>query len=125
MPVIGWAFSNDIHHPARRAGAIARRRRAANDFDSFNLFRRYPVGIAAGITLAAPAIAYGVTRGHRNAINEDQGIFRPHTANIDLAVITAGTRRAVAGEVHPWHFANNIGEVVDRRVLFNIFAGNN
>lgn len=46
----------DVHHAARRAVAVARRRRAADHFDALDLVGRHPVGVAAAVALAAPAM---------------------------------------------------------------------
>ncbi len=71
VPVIGRAFGNDIHHAACSPAAVTRRRRAAQHFNTLDHFRRHPVGIAARVALAAPAIAHGITRTDRDAINQN------------------------------------------------------
>ncbi len=91
VPFIAAFFGDDIHHAASCAIAIACRGRTAQHFNTLNHFRWNPGGIAAGITLAAPALAYGVTAGNRFTVDQNQGVFWPHAANIDLAVVAALT----------------------------------
>ncbi len=58
-------LGDDVHHAARRAVAVARRRRAADHFDALDLVGRHPVGVAAAVALAAPAVAHRVARADR------------------------------------------------------------
>ena len=125
MPVVGRAFGNDVDDATGSPGAIASGGRPAEHFNALDHFWRNPVGVPAGVALAAPAVAHRVTGRHRHAVNQDQGIFRPHTANIDLAVVAAAARRAVAGEVYPGHFTNDFRKIVYRRVLFDVLRRNN
>ncbi len=89
VPFVATFFGDDIHHAASRTVAIACRGRTAQHFNTLDHFRRHPGGIATGITLAAPALTHGVAAGDRFAVDKNQGVFRPHTANIDLAVVAA------------------------------------
>ncbi len=91
VPFVAAFFGDDIHHAASRTVAIACRGRTAQHFNTFDHFWWHPGGIAAGITLAAPALTHRVTAGYRFAVDQNQGVFRPHAANIDLAVVTALT----------------------------------
>jgi len=117
------ALGDDIDHPAHCPGTVACRCRAAQDLDALDLFGRYPVGFTTGIAVAAPAIALGIARRRRLAVNQDQGVFRAHAAQVDLAVVAAGTAGAVAGEVDPRFAADDIGQVIGRRALLDIFGG--
>ena len=124
MPLVAAAFGDDIHHAARCAVAVTRRRRAAQNFNTLNHLRWYPGGIAAGIALAAPAQTHGVAAAHRFAVNQDQGVFRAHAANINLAIVTALAAGGVAGQVNTRHGANDFGQIAGGRVLANFFGGN-
>ncbi|MCY1427565.1 hypothetical protein D9M71_434150 [compost metagenome] len=120
--VLGRAFGDDVHHATHGPGAVASGGRAAQDFDALDFFGGYPVGFAAGVTVAAPAITHGIARGGRLAVDEDQGVFRAHAAQVDLAVVAARTAAAVAGKVDPGFAADDVGEVVDRRALLDVFS---
>lgn len=48
---------DDIYHASCGAVAIARRSRAADNFDAFDLFRRYPVTVATRVAFSAPSVA--------------------------------------------------------------------
>jgi hypothetical protein len=98
--LIGRFFGDDIHHAARGTVAVARGGRATNNFNTFDHLRRYPAGIAAGIALAAPAQTHRVTAGDRLAVDQDQGVFRAHAADINLAVVAALAAGGVAGQVN-------------------------
>ncbi|MNV50692.1 hypothetical protein D3C71_1427140 [compost metagenome] len=69
MPVIGGAFGDDINHTAGGTGTVTRRRRPTQHFDALNHFRRHPVGIAAGVPFAAPAVANRIARRGGDAVD--------------------------------------------------------
>ena len=94
-------LGDDVHHAARRAVAVARRRRAADHFDALDLVGRHPVGVAAAVALAAPAVAHRVARADRLAVDQDQGVLRAHAADVDLPVVATLAAGAVAGQVDP------------------------
>ena len=123
MPLVITFFGDDIDHAARGAVAVAYRRRSTNDFNALDQLRWDPVGIAAGIALAAPAQADGVTAGDRFAINQDQGIFRAHAADINLAVVTALAAGGVAGQVNARHGADDFRHVARGRVFADLIGG--
>ena len=116
-------FGNDIHHAARRAVAVAHRCRPADHLDTFDHLRRHPVGVAARIAFAAPAETHRVAAGDRHAVHQDQGIFRPHAANIDLAIVAALAAGGVAGQIDARHGADDLRYVARRRTLFNLVGG--
>ena len=123
MPLAGGRFCDDIHHPAHRAVTVAGRRRAANHVDMIDHFRRYPAGITARIAVAAPAIAHGITTGHRFTIHQNQGVLRSHAANIDLAVITALAAGGVTGEVDAGLGTNQLGDIARGRMFTDLLSG--
>lgn len=63
-------FGDDVHHAARRTVTVAGSSRATDHFDALDHLRRDPAGIAAGITLAAPAQTDGVAAGDRLAVDQ-------------------------------------------------------
>ncbi|MNG96054.1 hypothetical protein D3C79_551080 [compost metagenome] len=73
---LGGPLGDDVDHPAHGARAVARRRGAAQDFDALDRLGRHPVGFATGVAVAVPAVAHGVARAGRFAVDEDQGVFR-------------------------------------------------
>ena len=91
VPFVAAFFGDDIHHAARRTVAVACSSRATQYFNALNHFRGYPGGITTGIALAAPALTYGVAAGDWLTVDQDQGVFWSHTANIDLTVVTSLT----------------------------------
>ena len=123
MPLIAGFFGDYIHHPAGGAVAVAGGGRAANHFDAFDHLRRHPAGVAAGVAFAAPAKAHGIAAGDRLAIDQDQGVFRTHAADINLAVIAALAAGGVAGQVDPRHGANDLRDVARRRAFADLIGG--
>ncbi len=123
MPLARAFFGDDIYHAARRAVAVAGRRRATKHFDTFNHLRRHPVGVASGVALAAPAQTHRVTAGDGLAVNQDQGVFRPHTANIDLAIIAALAAGGVAGQVDAGHGADDFRHVPGGGIFTDFIGG--
>ena len=123
MPFAGGRFGDDIYHPAHRAITVAGRRRAANHVDMVDHFRRYPAGITSRISIAAPAIAHGITAGHRFTIHQNQGVLRPHAANIDLTVITALAAGGVAGEVDAGLGTNQLRDIARGRMFTDLLSG--
>ncbi|MNS74759.1 hypothetical protein D3C72_1082430 [compost metagenome] len=123
MPLVVEFFGDDIHHAARCAVTVTRGRRATNDFDALNHFRRHPAGIATGIAFAAPAQTDGVTAGDRFAVDQDQGVFRAHAANVDLAVVAALAAGGVPGQVHARHGTNDFGHVTSGRIFTDFVCG--
>ena len=123
VPLIAGFFGDDIHHAAGGAVAVAGGGRAANHFDTFDHLRWHPAGIAAGVALAAPAKAHGVAAGDRLAVDQDQGIFRAHAADINLAVVAALAAGGVAGQVDPRHGANDLRDVARRGAFADLIGG--
>ena len=116
-------FGNNVHHAAGRARAVAGGGGAAQHGDGFDVFRRHPVAVAARVALAAPTVTLGVARGNGAAVDQNQRVFRPHAANVDLAFVAALAGGGVAGEVHARHGAHDVGNVVHRRTGFQILGG--
>ncbi|SST07690.1 Uncharacterised protein [Acinetobacter baumannii] len=116
-------LGDDVHHAARRAVAVARRRRAADHFDALDLVGRHPVGVAAAVALAAPAVAHRVARADRLAVDQDQGVLRAHAADVDLPVVATLAAGAVAGQVDPRHGPDDLRQVVARRSLGDVLGG--
>ena len=123
VPLVVEFFGDDVHHAACRAVAVARGGRAADHFDALDHLRRHPAGIAAGVTLAAPAQTDGVTAGHRLAVDQDQGVFWPHAADINLTVIPALAAGGVTGQVNAWHGADDFRHVARGRVFPDLIGG--
>ena len=101
VPFSRGRFGHDVDDPAHRAITIARRRRAADHIDMIDHLRWHPTGIAAGVTIAAPAIPHRVTAGHRFTIDQHQRILGPHATDINLPVVAALPAGRVAGQVYP------------------------
>ena len=123
MPLAAGRFSDDVHHAPHRAIAVAGRRRAANNVDMVNHFRRYPAGITARVAVSAPAIAHGVTTGHRFTVHQYQRVLWPHPANIDLAVIAALTAGGVARQVDAGLGTNQFGDVAGGWMFADFIGG--
>ena len=121
--LLGRPLGDDIHHPTHGPRAIACGGRAAEDFDAFDFFSRHPVGFATGVTVTGPAVTHGVTRAGRTAIDKNQGVFRAHAAQVDLAVVTTTATGAVTGQVDPRLAADHVGEVIGRRTLLDVLSG--
>jgi hypothetical protein len=121
--LVARALGDDVDHPAHGSRAIARGGRATQDLDALDLLGRHPVGLATGIAVAVPAIAHGIARGGRLAVDQDQGVFRPHAAQVDLAVVAAIAAGAVAGQVDPRLAADDLRQVVGRRQLADVLGG--
>ncbi len=124
VPFVAAFFGDDIHHAASRAVAIACRGRTTQHFNALDHFWWDPGGIATGITLAAPALTYGVTAGNRFTIDQNQGVFWPHAANIDLAVVAALTAGGVTGQVNAWHGTDDFRHIAGGGILTNFISGN-
>lgn len=122
MPLVIEFFGDNVHHAACSTVTVTGCRRAANHFDAFNHFRWNPAGIAAGIALATPAQTDGIAAGNRFAVNQDQGVFRSHAANVNLAIVAALAAGGVAGQVYAWHGTDDFGYVTRRRIFTN-FVG--
>ncbi len=120
---VGRALGDDVDHPAHGAGTVARRSRATEDLDALDFLGRHPVGLAAGVAVAVPAVAHGVARGGRLAVDEDQGVLRAHPAQVDLAVVAACAAGTVAGQVDARLAADDVRQVVARRTLPDVFRG--
>ena len=121
-PFAADLLSNDIDHAAGGTGAVAGGSGAAQHGDGLDLFHRHPVAVAAGIALAAPTIALGITRSNGAAVDQNQGVFRPHAADVDLAFVAALARSGVAGQVGAGHGADDVGNIIDCRTAFQIFG---
>ncbi len=121
--VAGRALGDDVDHAAGGTGAIACRRRAAQHFDALDHFRRHPVGVTAGIALAAAPHAHGIACADALAIDQDQGVFRAHATQVDLAVVAVLARGAVAGQVDARHGPQQLGDVVGWRAPGDILGG--
>ncbi len=120
---IAGLLGDDVDHAARGAVAVARGGRAAQHFDAFDHFRRHPGGITARVALAAPALTHRVAAGGRFAVDQNQGVFRAHAADIDLAIVAALAAGGVAGQVNPGHGADQFADVARRRAFFDLVGG--
>ncbi len=123
LELVGGALGDDIDHPAHGAGAVTCGRRATEDLDALDRFCWYPVGFTAGIAVAVPAIAHGIACAGWLAVDEDQGVFRAHAAQVDLPVVATRAAGAVAGQVHPGLAADDVGQVIRWRMALDIFGG--
>ena len=124
VQLFGVLLGDDVDHAAGGAVTVTGCRGAAQHFDTFNHFRRDPGGIAAGITLTAPALTHRVAAAGRFAVNQDQGIFRAHAADIDLAVVAALAAGGVTGQVNAGHGADQLADITGRWALFDFVGGN-
>ncbi|SBG58198.1 Uncharacterised protein [Klebsiella pneumoniae] len=116
-------FGHDVNDPAHRAITIARRRRAADHIDMIDHLRWHPTGIAAGVTIAAPAIPHRVTAGHRFTIDQHQRILRPHATDINLPVVAALPAGRVAGQVYPGLRTNELRHIAGGGMFADLFCG--
>ena len=123
VQLVGGAFGDDVDDTAHGTGAITGGGRAAQDFNAFDFFGRYPVGFATGITVTAPAVTHRVARGGWLAIDQNQGVFRAHAAQVDLAVIATTAAGTVAGQVHTRLAADDLRQVVSGRAFLDVFGG--
>ena len=73
-------FGDDIDHAAHRARAVTCCRRTAQNGNGFDFFNRYPVTVAARIAFTAHTDPLGLARINRLAVNQNQSVFRAHTA---------------------------------------------
>ena len=78
---------------------------------------------AVGIALAAPAQTDGVTAGNRFTVDQDQGVFRAHAADINLTVVPALAAGGVTGEVNARHGTNDFRDVARRRAFADFIGG--
>ena len=113
-------FGNDIDHAAHRAGAVTCCRRTAQNGNGFNFFNRHPVAVTARIAFTAHTDTLGLARVHRLTVNQNQCVFRAHTAQVDLTFVAALTRRRIAGQVDARHGADKFGNIVDGRTLVDV-----
>ncbi|MNP13420.1 hypothetical protein D3C76_1057010 [compost metagenome] len=123
---VGFArglLGDDVDHPAHGPGAIAGRGRATDHFDALDLVGRHPVGITARVALASPAVAHRTAAADRLAIDQDQGVFRAHAADVDLPVVAALATGGVAGQVDSRHGADDLRQVVGRRAFLDVLGG--
>lgn len=58
-----------------------------------------------------------------SAVDQDQGIFWPHAANIDLAVVATLATGGFARQVNPWHGADQFVDITRRRAFLDVFSG--
>ena len=58
------------------------------------------------------------------AVNQNQGVFRSHAAQVDLAFVAALAGGGVAGEVYAGHGADEFGNIVYGRPFFDVFVRN-
>ena len=119
----GDGFGADVYHAAHRAGAVAGSGRAAQHFDFFNHFGRYPVGVTARVAYAAAAVAFGIARAHGFAVDQNQCVFRAHGADVDLAFVAACAAGRVGAEGNAGHFADDFGNVVAHRHTLQVLLG--
>ena len=96
VPFGAHFFGNDIDHAACRARAVTRCRRPTQYADGFDVFHGHPVAVAARVALAAPTVSLGIARGYWAAVNQNQRVFGPHAANVDLTFVAALARGGVA-----------------------------
>ena len=120
----GDGFGADVYHATHRAGAVAGSGRAAQHFDFFNHFGRYPVGVTARVAHAAAAVAFGIARAHGFAVDQNQCVFRAHGADVDLAFVAACATGRVGAESNAQHFADDFGDVVGNGHLLQVLRGN-
>ncbi len=123
VPLVVKFFGDDVHHAACRTVAVARGCRTADHFNTFDHLWRHPAGITAGIALAAPAQTDRVTAGHRLAVNQDQRVFRAHTANVNLTVVAALAAGGVPGQVHARHGADDFCYIARGRIFADFVGG--
>lgn len=121
--IAGRLLGDDVDHATGGTRAIACSGRAAQHFDALHRLGRHPVGVATRIALAAAAHAHRIARSHRLAIDQNQRVFRAHTAQIDLAVVAVLARGTVAGEIDARHGAQQLRQIVDRWAPFDVFGG--
>ena len=124
VPLVVEFFGDDVYHAACRAVAVARGCRTADHFDTLDHLRRHPAGIAAGVALAAPAQTNRVAAGDRLAVDQDQGVFRAHAANVNLTVVAALAAGGVPGQVNARHGADDFRHVARGRVFADLVGGN-
>ena len=117
-------FGNDIDHAAHRAGTVAGGGGASQDGDGFDFFNRYPVAVAARVAFAAHTDAFRLARMDGFAVNQNQGVFRSHAAQVDLAFVATLAGGGVAGEVYTGHGADEFGNIVYGRPFFDVFVRN-
>ena len=117
-------FGDDIDHAAHRTRAVTGRRRTAQNSNGFNLFNRHPVAIAARIAFTAHTDTLGLARINRLAVNQNQSVFRTHTAQVDLAFVATLTRRRIAGQVDTGHGADKFGNIISCRAFVDIVFRN-
>ena len=123
VPLTTAFFGNDVNHAARRAVAITRSCRTTQNFNTFNHFRWHPGSITTGIALATPALTHRVTAAYRLAVNQNQRVFRTHTANINLSVIPTLTTGGVTGQVNAWHGTDDLRHIAGNRVFADFICG--
>ena len=116
-------LGDDVHDAASRAGAVARRRRAANDLDPLDRGGRHPVAVATGVPLARAAHPHGVARQGRTPVDQDQGVFRSHPAQVDLTVVAALAGGGVAGQIDARLGFHQFGHVIGNEIVLNILGG--
>ena len=121
MQLVCGLLGDDVHHTTRCARAIAGSRRATDDFNALNCFYWHPVGVATGVTLAAAAHFCAIARLHGLAVNQDQGVFRAHATDVNLAVVAVLARGGVACQVDAGHGANQLRNVVGWCALDQFF----
>ena len=117
-------FGNNIDHAAHRAGAVTCCCRTAQDGNGFNLFNRHPVAVATRIAFTAHTDTLGLARINRLAVNQNQSVFRTHTAQVDLAFVATLTCCRIAGQIDTGHGADKFGNIVDGRTLVDIVFRN-
>ena len=119
-----YFFGNDIDHAAHRAGTVAGGGRASQDGNGFDFFNRHPVAVAARVAFAAHTDAFRLARMDGFAVNQNQGVFRSHAAQVDLAFVATLAGGGVAGEVYTGHGADEFGNIVYGRPFFDVFGRN-
>ena len=117
-------FGNNIDHATHRARAVTGRRRTAQDGNGFNLFNRHPVAVAARIAFTAHTDTLGLARINRLAVNQNQSIFRAHTAQVDLAFVATLTCCRIAGQVDTGHGADKFGNIIGCRAFVDVVFRN-
>ena len=118
--VTGRLLGDDIDHATGSARTITCSSGATQYFDAFHRFGRHPVAVAAAVAFTAAAHAHRIARAHRAAIDQDQGVFRAHATDVDLAEIAVGARRGIAGQVDAGHAPDHLGQIVGRWQTFQI-----
>ena len=117
-------FGNNIDHAAHRARTVTGRRRTAQNGDGFDFFNRHPVAVAARIAFTAHTDTLGLARINRLAVNQNQSVFRAHTAQVDLTFVATLTCCRIAGQIDTGHGADKFGNIIGCRAFVDVVFRN-